>query len=866
MSIPGLNPSVPPAQDPPPVPPQGPPQVPPPRLGIPTLRNRPAGQGDAGREDASSERGLKRGHPAEAEEVGMDLEPSTAPTFKRRRVDAGPATPQRLQALIDAGDEAGLRALLQQAPELLNASHPPPILQEMTLLCYAATKGLEAMARCLIDCNASVEVTSRGSNTPLIFACNRGHLNIARMLRERGAVLTAKDAKGANCLHIAAYNGRYAVVEWLLSENVPIDGINNDGITPLMMACRNGHLKVAQMLHRKGASLAAKDNDGDMCLHFAVNDGREELVRWLLGEKVSYDEPNNLGVTPLALACGRGHLKVAQILHDSGAGLTFKALDGSNCLHFAVNHGREEIVRWLLSKKVPVDEPNHERFTPLTLACSRGHLKVAQILHGSGASLTRKASGGLNCLHCAAIRGREEVVSWLLSQGVGINEPSDAGMTPLMFALKFAKKKGDFAATRLLIERGANLYLQVDSEELIGDAIFRIACDQERYDVLPSLIARDSAFSADLDTLPSEGSPETVDPLKIRARSAAVHDLSRVFQGVEIQADLAPEDQLDQVDQLLDPAWLSPVKKSERQQFIDHYQTLFFLTDSNASNQSISKSMFSSHPLFSYTIHNHLKPQQGEFSNLLQALAGKGKLINTSHKKKILWFKLEALKAVQITQAFQNKHLLPATENIICSVLTRQLDALRLAAQEYFFDEQANFSEVFKKLCEKYIRIGGNFDDTGFNKALVKLGIYAVNANRLTTLISAAFEVVRRRPLDLPSMATVGRGLDLSGTQVIENLFAELNKSLIYLAKAYETEGLELVDSEEQDSYPGLSAVLKKPLNDPPDASVLPGFADGMAGLEQKDQDIYYEQIFGQWRQLSAALGVVLPEPYAKQQ
>ena len=898
MSIPGLNPSVPPAQDPPPVPPQGPPQVPPPRLGIPTLRNRPVGQSDAGREDASSERGLKRGHPAEAEEVGMDLEPSTAPTFKRRRVDAGPATPQRLQALIDAGDEAGLRALLQQAPELLNASHPPPILQEMTPLCYAATKGLEAMARCLIDCNASVEVTSRGSNTPLIFACNRGHLNIARMLRERGAVLTAKDAKGANCLHIAAYNGRYAVVEWLLSENVPIDGINNEGITPLMMACRNGHLKVAQMLyergasltakalngwnclhyaandgreelvrwlvgknvpidepteygitplmmacrnrhlkvaqmlHRKGASLAAKDNDGDMCLHFAVNDGREELVRWLLGEKVPYDEPNNLGVTPLALACGRGHLKVAQILHDSGAGLTFKALDGSNCLHFAVNHGREEIVRWLLSKKVPVDEPNHERFTPLTLACSRGHLKVAQILHGSGASLTRKASGGLNCLHCAAIRGREEVVSWLLSQGVGINEPSDAGMTPLMFALKFAKKKGDFAATRLLIERGANLSLKVDNEELIGEAIFRIACDQERYDVLVSLIARDSAFSADLDTLPSEGSLKTVDPLKIRARSAAVHDLSRVFQGIEIQADLAPEDQLDQVDQLLDPAWLSPVKKSDRQEFIDNYQNLFFLTDSNASNESISKSMFSSHPLFSYTIHNHLKPQQGEFSNLLQALAGQGKPINPSHKKKILWLKLEALKAAQITQPFQNKHLLSTTENIICSVLTRQLDALRLAAQEYFFDEQANFSEVFKKLCEKYIRIGGNFDDTGFNKALVKLGIYAVNANRMTTVIKQAWEIVRSEKFDLPPMPTIGLALDLSGSQVIERLFAEIKKLVIQV----------------------------------PETLSLPGFADGLRTLEQYDQDIYADQIFDQWRLLSAALGVALPEPVASQQ
>ena len=900
MSIPGLNPSVLPAQDPPPVPPQIPPQIVPPRPGSPTLRNRPARQGDVGQEDASSERGLKRGLPAEGEEAGMDIETSTHPAFKRRRVDADPATPQRLQALIDAGDEAGLRALLQQAPELLNASHPPPILQGMTPLSYAATKGLEAMARCLIDCNASVEVTSRGSNTPLIFACNRGHLNIARMLHERGAVLTVKDSKGANCLHIAAYNGRYAVVEWLLSEKVPIDGMTNDGVTSLMMACRNGHLKVAQMLHwhgasltskaldgwnclhyaandgreevvrwllsknvpvdepteygitplmmtcrnghlkaakmlqSKGASLAAKDNDGDRCLHFAVNDGREEVVSWLLDEKVPLDEPNNSGVTPLALACGRGHLKVAQILHGSGASLTFKALDGSNCLHFAASHGREEMVRWLLSKKAPVDEPNYETVTPLTLACGRGHLKVAQILHGSGASLTHKASGGLNCLHSAAIRGRKEVVSWLLSQGVSIDEPSDAGTTPLMFALKFAQKKGDFAATRLLIESGANLYLQVDNEELIGDAIFRIACDQDRYEVLVSLIERDSAFSADLDKLPSTGFLEIVDPMKIRARSAAIHDLNRVFQGMEIQADLAPEDQLDQVDQLLDPGWLSPEKKSDRQQFIDYYQTQFFLTDSNASNQSISKTALSSHALFSYTIHDHLKPQQGEFSNLLQALAGEGRPINTSHKKKILWFKLEALKAAQITQLFQNKHLLPTTENIICNVLTRQLDALRLAAHDYFVDEQANFSEVFKKLCEKYIRIGGNFDDAGFNKALAKLGIFAVNANRMTMVVKQAWEIVRSEKFDLPPMPNIGLALDLSGSQVIESLFAEIKKLVVQV----------------------------------PETLSLPGFADGLKMLEQKqeDQDIYADQIYDQWRQMTAGLGMVLPEPFASQQ
>jgi hypothetical protein len=374
----------------------------------------------------------------------------------------------------------------------------------------------------------------------------------------------------------------------------------------------------------------------------------------------------------------------------------------------------------------------------------------------------------------------------------------------------------------------------MSGKQPIGKWIFKIACDQDRYEVLASLIERDLAFSADLDALPSEGSSETVDPMKIRARSAAVHDLSRVFQGVEIQADLTPEDRENQVDELLDPAWLSPVKKSDRQLFIDYYQTQFFLTDSNASNESISKTALSSHPLFSYTIQNHLKPQQGEFSNLLQALAGQGKPINIPHKKKILWFKLEALKAAQITQPFQNKHLLPTTENIICSVLTRQLDALRLAAQEYFFDEQANLSEVFKKLCEKYIRIGGNFDDRGFNKALIKQGIYAVNADRMTTVIKQAWEIVRSEKFDFPPMPTIGLALDLSGSQVIERLFAEIKNLVVQV----------------------------------PETLSLPGFADGLKMLAQKqeDQDIYADQIFDQWRQMTAGLGVVLPEPVASQQ
>jgi hypothetical protein len=150
-------------------------------------------------------------------------------------------------------------------------------------------------------------------------------------------------------------------------------------------------------------------------------------------------------------------------------------------------------------------------------------------------------------------------------------------------------------------------------------------------------------------------------------------------------------------------------------------------------------------------------------------------------------------------------------------------------------------------------------------------GIYEVNARRLTALVIHSMETVRSQPMDLPPMASVDRALSMSGLQIIERVLDNLKKSLIQLAKAHESSDeardLEVVDSVEEDSYPNLSAQLKnKPLSQPYDASKLPGFKDGLKKLEQEEQDLYADLIFGQWRQISAALGVVLPDPFASHQ
>ena len=59
---------------------------------------------------------------------------------------------------------------------------------------------------------------------------------------------------------------------------------------------------------------------------------------------------------------------------------------------------------------------------------------------------------------------------------------------------------------------------------------------------------------------------------------------------------------------------------------------------------------------------------------------------------------------------------------------------------------------------------------------------------------------------------------------------------------------------------------INKAVLEDPEEWILPGFAKGLATLQQKDQEIYADQIFGQWRQMWSALGVVLPEVVMSQQ
>lgn len=116
-------------------------------------------------------------------------------------------------------------------------------LDSRTSLHYAIDNKTENLdvVNLLIENGADMnKQTSSDGFTPLIFAVNRGHLNIARQLIDKGVKLDISDYTNNNtALHIACSNGFKEIVEIIAIDstfNLVFNSKNRDGHTPIEIA------------------------------------------------------------------------------------------------------------------------------------------------------------------------------------------------------------------------------------------------------------------------------------------------------------------------------------------------------------------------------------------------------------------------------------------------------------------------------------------------------------------------------------------------------------------------------------------------------------------------------------------------------
>jgi ankyrin repeat protein len=337
------------------------------------------------------------------------------------------------------------------------------------------------IAKLLIERGADVNALSDDKWTPLHFASRFGHTKAVTWLLAHGASVNFQKDDSWTPLHWAAYYGHFQIAMILLKHKAGVNSRDFIGRTPLHRAFEGpesaGQLAVVRLLLDHDADVHMGDNSGHTPVHCAASHwyGMPEVAQLLEHNAADVNSQNHRGSTPLPFASDRGNDDIVQLLLNHNADA--HTGDGGNIsltpLHRAARSGHLEDVRKLLElNDAEIDSRNPRGSTPLLLASEFGTPDVVQLLLDHNADVNARDGDGDTPLHCAALSGQLETARILLELGVEVNSGNEEGSTPLHYA-SMGRREGNPEVVQLLLDHGAdaqarNIYGMTASEVARG--------------------------------------------------------------------------------------------------------------------------------------------------------------------------------------------------------------------------------------------------------------------------------------------------------------------------------------------------------------------------------------------------------------
>lgn len=347
-----------------------------------------------------------RGHEA----VASLLEEVAAETAGAERGSVASATADHeIHLAASAGDASRVRALLEEAPELVErrdrAGGTPlhravaasarevaelllehgadpnwpdgPTAPRGSALWAAARRGDRALVELLLDHGAdpNAEIDSSGSATWAARTPELRAMLLARggKLDPYGLVFLGEDEEALRL-----------VMDDLTSADAGCGGV-------LAAACKEGKRELLARFLDAGARVPPVLTE---CRSYLLED--PEMLRLLLASGMDPDLPNWLRATPLHDLCGRDsrgrprpqRLACASILLDAGAAISARDDDyRSTPLAWAARCDLPDMVELLLERGAPTQLGDDGPWaTPLAWAQRRGHRQVEEMLRAAGAS------------------------------------------------------------------------------------------------------------------------------------------------------------------------------------------------------------------------------------------------------------------------------------------------------------------------------------------------------------------------------------------------------------------------------------------------------------------------------------------------
>ena len=383
-------------------------------------------------------------------------------------------------------------------------------------LMAAAALGKLALVQKLIDKGARVNDENDKGADALHSASCAGRLDVVNLLLENGADVNAKGGKHRNALNAASSEGFADIVDVLLDAGADPTVFDRNYGNAIQAAARAGREDIVRKLADRGCEVNAPGGTRGTALVGAASAGQARTVEVLFELGVPKGETHDTS-DALVAATSKDHANVVEVLVSSGANLnSVGILQASEWLplQFAANRDKFEMVTTLLrlgadpnaiggffgsvlmaaadTRKVncqilealiiagadvdtlvsPEERSTYPRnwygeSTALSAAACNQQFEAIQLLLNHNANPNLQCGNYGTALQRACSSTSDSgIVEMLITHGADVNldrEPSDDSDDDVCIAaLQCAAKDGNEATIKLLVEKGAHLFVDRD--------------------------------------------------------------------------------------------------------------------------------------------------------------------------------------------------------------------------------------------------------------------------------------------------------------------------------------------------------------------------------------------------------------------